>query len=173
MLRRRGQDDSPPANVFMMREKMISIGDDYWIENGAGQRAYKVDGKALRIRDTLVLEDLAGREVATIREKAVSIRDVTNIERGGQHLATVKKALFTPLRERFDVEAANGVKYEVKGNITDHQYDFERDGKQVASVSKRWFRVRDSYGIEIGPNEDVPLILAAAVAIEQMTHDAG
>ena len=88
-------------------------------------------------------------------------------------IATIKKALFTPLRERFEVECANGIKYDVKGKITDHQYAFERDGNQVANVSKKWFRVRDSYGVEIGPNEDVPLVLAATVAIDQMTHEVG
>ena len=167
----RHKDDSAPANVFMMRQSLISIGDDYWIENGAGQRAYRVDGKALRVRKTLVIEDVAGREVATVKEKLLSVREVMTIERGGQTLATVKKALFTPLRERFEVECANGVKYDVKGKITDHHYEFERDGQQVASVSKKWFRVRDSYGVEIGPNEDVPLVLAATVALDQMTHE--
>ena len=109
---------------------MVAIGDDYWIENGAGQRAFKVDGKALRVRDTLVIEDSAGREVATLKEKMVSVRDAMTIERGDQPLATIKKALLTPLRERFDIECASGVAYEVKGKITDHQYDFERDGDQ-------------------------------------------
>ena len=175
MFRRRQQQDqgSAPPNVYKMQESLISIGDDYWIENGAGQRAFRVDGKAFRIRKTLVIEDPAGNEVATLKEKLVSVRDVMTIERGGEVLATVKKALFTPLRERFEVEAANGVKYDVKGNITDHQYEFERDDQQVASVSKRWFRVRDTYGVEIGPNEDVALVLAATVALDQMTHDVG
>ncbi len=175
MFRRRQQQDegSAPPNVYKMRQSLISIGDDYWIENGAGQRAFKVDGKAFRIRKTLVIEDTAGQEVATLKEKLVSVRDVMTIERGGQVLATVKKALFTPLRERFTVEAANGVTYDVKGNITDHQYDFERDGQQVASVAMKWFRVRDTYGVEIGPNEDVALVLAATVALDQMTHDVG
>ena len=170
---RRHQEGNPPPNVYRMREKMVSIGDDYWIENGAGERTFKVDGKAFRVRDTLVIEDVAGREVATLREKMVSVRDKMTIERGGQPLATVTKAMFTPLRERFDIECANGVSYEVKGKITDHQYEFERDGNQVASVSKKWFRVRDSYGVEIGANEDVALLLAATVALDQMTHDIG
>ena len=116
---------------------------------------------------------MQGSEVATLKEKLVSVRDAMTIERGGQTLATVKKAMLTPLRERFDIECANGVEYEVKGKITDHQYEFERDGVQVASVSKKWFRVRDTYGVEIGSDEDVALVLAATVALDQMTHDVG
>jgi uncharacterized protein YxjI len=40
-----------------MREKMVSIGDGFWIENSAGRRAFKVDSKAMRIRNTLNFED--------------------------------------------------------------------------------------------------------------------
>src|SRR4029078_2515756 len=103
MFRRRQQEDaggSAPANVYQMRQSMISIGDDYWIENGAGERALRVDGRACRIRKTLVLEDPAGQEVATLKEKLVSVRDVMTIERGGQVLANVKKALLPTLHDR-------------------------------------------------------------------------
>ena len=40
-----------------MRQKLVSIGDDYWIENDQGERVFKVDGKALRARQTLIFED--------------------------------------------------------------------------------------------------------------------
>ena len=42
---------------YRMRQKLVSIGDDYWIEDGDGRRAYKVDGKALRVRETLNFDD--------------------------------------------------------------------------------------------------------------------
>jgi len=38
---------------YQMREKIFSIGDDFWIETPTGERALKVSGKALRVRDTL------------------------------------------------------------------------------------------------------------------------
>jgi len=49
------------------------------------------------------------------------------------------------------------------GNVVDHEYKVERGGHRVAEVSKRWFRVRDSYGIEIALAQDDPL-LAVIVA---------
>ena len=156
-----------------MREKLLAIGDDFWIENGAGERTFKVDGKALRIRDTLKFEDPAGHELLCIKERKLRVRDTMVIERDGDTVATVRKALITPLRERFKVELARGGEYDVKGNIVDHEYTFERDGHDVAHVSKRWFRIRDTYGVEVEPGEDDVLILAATVAIDQMTHDVG
>jgi uncharacterized protein YxjI len=169
--RHRGGDDAPTASVYRMREKLLAIGDDFWIENGAGERAFKVNGKALRIRDTLKFEDLSGHELLKIQERKLSVRDKMVIERDGDKVATVHKALITPLRERFKVDLAGGGEYEIKGNVVDHEYKFERDGRRIAEVSKRWFRVRDTYGVEIEPGENDILVLAVTVAIDQMTHD--
>jgi uncharacterized protein YxjI len=167
-LLRRRQDDG--GTKYRMREKLFAIGDDFWIEDENGDRAFKVDGKALRIRKTLVLEDPSGAELFTVQEKKLHIRDTMDIERGGKTAARVKKALITPLRERFSIEVEGAEDLEAKGNIVDHEYKIDRDGKRVAEVSKRWFRVRDTYGIEIAPGEDDALILAATVCIDQMTR---
>jgi len=157
--------------VYQMREKMLSIGDDFWIENDAGDRVFKVNGKALRIRETLGFEDRDGNELLRIQERKLRVRDTMAIERDGEAVATVRKAIVGPFRDRFKAEFADGGEYEIKGNIVDHEYEFKRDGREVATVSKRWFRVRDSYGVEIEPGEDDVLVLAIAVAIDQMTHD--
>src|SRR5215212_2468049 len=118
------RNDGPDGERFVMREKLLSIGDDFWIENGEGERAYKVNGKALRARQTFVLEDAAGQETARIQERKPSIR---------------------------------------------HEYAIERDGETVATISKKWFRVRDSYGADVAAGEDTPLILAITVAIDSLT----
>jgi uncharacterized protein YxjI len=163
----RGRRDDG-GTKYRMREKMFAIGDDFWIENDDGNKVFKVDGKALRIRDTFVLEDASGAELYTIQEKKLSIRDKMELERGGNTVATVKKALISPLRDRFSIEVADGDDLEAKGNIVDHEYKIERDGDRVAEISKRWFRVRDTYGIEIAPGEDDAFILALTVCVDQM-----
>ena len=156
---------------YQLREQMFAVGDDYWIETEAGQPAFKVDGKALRIRKTLVLETPAGDEVFTIRKRMVSIRDTMEIERDGESVATVAKALLTPLRDRFSIDVADGGDMEARGDIVEHEYSIERAGTKVAQVSKSWFRMRDPYGMEIVEAEDDAPILAVAVCIDQMAHD--
>ena len=165
----RGRRDDG-GTKYRMREKLFAIGDDYWIENEDGERAFKVDGKALRIRSTLVLEDASGAELLTVQEKKLRVRDTMEVERGGQTVATVKKALITPLRDRFSIEVEGGEDMEAKGNVVDHEYKIERGGDRVAEVSKRWFRIRDTYGIEIAPGQDDALILAVTVCIDQMAR---
>jgi uncharacterized protein YxjI len=155
---------------YRMREKLFSIGDDFWIETDAGQRAFKVNGKALRIRETFVLESPSGEELFKIQEKRLRICDTMKIERDGDTVATVKKALITPLRDRFAIELEDGGELSAKGNIVDHEYEIERDGNKVAEVSRRWFRIRDTYGVEIAPGENDALILAATVCIDEMAE---
>jgi len=156
-------------NKYQMREKLVSIGNDFWIENAAGQKTFKVDGKAMRVRDTLKFEDAHGKELCKIQEKKVRVKDTMNIEGpGGETLATVKKALITPVRDRWTIKVGSGPDMEIQGNIVDHEYKIEEGRTKVAEVSKKWFRVRDSYGVEIAPGQDDILILAATVAIDMM-----
>jgi uncharacterized protein YxjI len=164
--------DDVGGTRYRMREKLFAIGDDFWIENGDGDRAFKVNGKALRVRDTFVLEGPGGDELFKAQKKALHIRDTMKIERDGETVATIKKALITPLRERFSIELEGGGELSAKGNIVDHEYEIERDGHKIAEVSKRWFRVRDTYGIEIAPGEDDALVLAASACIDEMTERA-
>ncbi|WP_028059461.1 LURP-one-related/scramblase family protein [Candidatus Solirubrobacter pratensis] len=156
---------------YRMREKVFAIGDDFWIDTEDERHAFKVNGKALRLRSTFVLETPAGDELLTIQEKKLRVRDTMELEHDGRTVGTVRKALISPLRDRFTIGLGDGRELTAKGNIVDHEYEIERDGHEIAEISKRWFRIRDTYGIEIAPGEDDALILAAAVCIDEMAHD--
>jgi uncharacterized protein YxjI len=161
------------AACYQLREKLLSIGDDSWIENEAGERVFKVNGKALRVRRTLILEDLSGNALCKIQERKLRVKDSMEIEGpGGDRLALVKKAMVTPLRARFDVKVEDGPDLRVQGNIVDHEYEIEAGGTKIAEISKRWFRVRDTYGVEIAPGGDDVLVLAVAVAVDSMADKA-
>jgi uncharacterized protein YxjI len=163
------RDAGSGVQKYQMREKLLSIGDDYWIENESGERAFKVNGKAARLRDTFVLEDVAGQEVAKIQERKLRVRDTMEIERPAGN-ATVHKALIG-IRDRFKIDVEGGPDMTAHGNLLDHEYEIEADGNEVASVSKKWFRVRDSYGVEIEPGQDDALILAVTVCVDALTRE--
>jgi uncharacterized protein YxjI len=166
----RNRHDEPVAGSrYRMHQRLLSIGDDYWIEHEDGSRAFRVDGKALRIRKTLVLEDPEGREVAKLQERKLSVRDKMEIERDGHSIATVRKAL-VGIRDRFSIDVEGGADLNAKGNLVDHEYEISRDGDTVATVSKRWFAVRDSYGVAIVPGEDDALVLSITVCIDALSH---
>jgi uncharacterized protein YxjI len=155
-----------------MREKLVSFGDDFYIEDEQGQKAFKVDGKALRVRDTLIFRDMQGNELCRIQERKVRVKDTMKVEDpNGKGLALVKKALITPLRDRWTVKIEDGPDLDVDGNILDHEYRIGEGRQKVAEVSKKWFRVRDTYGVEVAEGQDDIVILAVAVALDMMAEE--
>jgi uncharacterized protein YxjI len=163
-LRRRG----PDGPKFRMREKMMAIGDDYWIEDEDGNKVFKVNGKAARLRETFILEDPGGNELSKIQEKKLTVRDKMTIERGDTR-ATVRKRLLG-IRDHYIIEVDGGQDLTAHGNIVNHEYEIECDGETVATVSKKWFRVRDTYGVQLAEDQDVALILAITVCVDAMAR---
>jgi uncharacterized protein YxjI len=160
----------PPVH-YKIRQKLVSIGDDYWIEDDSGERVYKVDGKALRLRKTLVLEDAHGHELAKIKERVLRVKESMEIEDAdGHRIAMVKKALIDPLRERWTVRIEDGPDIDIHGNVLDHEYTFVEGRTPVATVSKKWFRIADTYGVEVAADREPVLLLAATVAVDMMAH---
>ena len=156
---------------YKLRQKMFSIGNDYWIENEQGEQVYKVDGKAMRLRKTFYLEDAHGKQLAKIEKHLVTLKETMEVkDPAGEQLALVKKALFTPLREHFEVKVKDGPDLEVHGNLLDHEYTIGEGRTTGAEVSKKYFNVRDSYSVSIEPGQDDVILLAVAVCIDEMAH---
>ena len=159
------------ATRYQMRQKLVAFGDDFYITNEAGQKVFKVDGKVLRVRDTFQIKDMQGNVQCQLQEQLLRIKDVMAIEDGhGNRIAEVKKALITPLRDRWTVKIRNGPDLDVQGNILDHEYEIKEGRRKIAQVSKKWFRVRDTYGVEIAPDQEDVIILAVTVALDNMAH---
>ena len=159
------------ATRYQMRQKLVAFGDDFYITNEAGQKVFKVDGKVLRVRDTFQIKDMQGNVLCQLQEQLLRIKDVMGIEDGhGNRIAEVKKALITPLRDRWTVKIRNGPDLDVQGNILDHEYEIKEGRRKIAQVSKKWFRVRDTYGVEIAPDQEDVIILAVTVALDNMAH---
>jgi uncharacterized protein YxjI len=133
-----GTRSAPEGSRYVLREKLLSLGDDFWIENEHGERAFFVDDKVMRVRDTVVVKDRNGHELLKLQKRLLRVRDSMAIERGGDRVATIRKRLISPLRDRFTVDLAGGGELEVEGDILDHEYQITRDGIPVANVSKRW-----------------------------------
>ncbi len=157
---------------YTLRQRLVSIGEDFDITDEAGNPVYRVDGKVMRLRDTFVIEDVHGREVATIREKKLALRESMNILRGGSKIATIRKARFAPFRHKFSIDVAGGADLTAQGDILHHEYAISRSGDPVARISKHRFAMSDTYGVDVLPGEDDGLILAFAVAIDEMAHDS-
>ncbi|MEV0404154.1 LURP-one-related family protein [Actinoallomurus sp. NPDC050550] len=155
---------------FVLRERVFGIGEDFWVEDEAGERVFLVDGKALRLRQTFELKGPGGEVLAVIRKKMVAIRDTMVVERDGETVAKVHRKLFSPLRHKMLIELADGQEWTASGDLIEKNYEIEGDEGVVAQTSRKWFRIRDTYGVEVH-HPDVPLVLAVAVAVDELAAD--
>jgi uncharacterized protein YxjI len=170
-------DEAPRGRRFRMlenaglrvQESLIARRDDVWIEDDRGERVYRIDDRALLIRDAFILRDGDGNELAKVQEGESPHRDTIRIECQGETIATVHKTR-AGLHHRFDISLPDGADLEAHGHLDRHEYEITRNGFVVASVSKRWFGVPHTYGIEISDGEDEPLLLALTVALDQFCH---
>jgi uncharacterized protein YxjI len=165
-----GEDVRMPN--YLIRKQLFALGDDFWVEDEAGEKVFHIDGKVLRPRSTFVIETADGQELLKVKEQRLKLRKTYAIERGGEEIAKVAKALVNPLRDRFDVEVAGGGTLQAKGDLLNHEFSIEWEGGvQMAEVSKRWFTVRDTYGVSVGPTQDAVLAIAIAVCIDAIERD--
>lgn len=158
---------------YVMRQKLLAFGDDFTIKDETGADRYFVDGKAFSIGDKLSFQDMAGNELARIEQKVLSLTKTYRIYRNDRPIATVKKKPFTLFRDAFELEDAVPGDLDAQGDFIDREYVFTRDGRTVATVSKKFFSWSDTYGVDIAEGEDDVLILATTVVIDQCSHDDG
>jgi uncharacterized protein YxjI len=152
--------------MYVIRERFFSIGDDFDVLDEHGSKVYHVDGKVFSVRDKVVIEDPSGQEVATLHRHLVALRPTYEIRIGGEKAAEVRKKLFTPFRERFTIDVPGPDDLEMKGDLLDHEYVIERDGVEVAAVSKRWLSIRDTYAVQVAAGIEPLLIVGSVLALD-------
>jgi uncharacterized protein YxjI len=151
---------------YLIRERFFRLGEDSEVTDEQGRPVLQVDGKVLSLHDRLVIRDPDGNQVAQVRRKLVALRPTYQLELGGQQAAEVRKRLFTPFGDRFTIDVPGPEDLEVRGDLFDHEFSIRRGGETVATVSKRWFSLRDTYAVEVAPGQDELLILAAVLALD-------
>ncbi len=155
---------------YILKQKLLALGDDFFIKDESGRDVYFVDGKVFSFGDQLSFQDLERHELAFIKQRVFAWGKTYEIVRDGQVVAVVQKHLFALVHHRFTVDVPGPDDLEAEGNFTDHEYVFRRGDRTVATVSKKWFSWTDTYGIDIDPSEDQILILASAVVVDQSCH---
>lgn len=158
---------------YLMKQKLFSLGDDFFIKDEAGHDVYFVDGKAISFGDKLSFQDADRNELAFIKQRVFSWGPTYEISRNGQVVAVVKKHIFALFHHRFTVDVPGPDDLEAEGNLTDHEYTFRRGDAVIATVSKQWFTLTDTYGVDVAPGEDPILLLASAVVVDEACHPDG
>jgi uncharacterized protein YxjI len=153
---------------YLVRQRAFSFAASFWITDENGDEVFYVDGHALQLRKTFEMKDRSGAVVAVIRQQLFRLRGTMDIERDDAVLATVRRANFSPFRHRYEVTLADGRVMEATGKFSDMSWELA-DGDRVAGrISRQWFKVRDTYGVEVEPGQDAALVIAIAVCVDRL-----
>ncbi|MFD8672775.1 LURP-one-related/scramblase family protein [Streptomyces seoulensis] len=151
---------------LLVRDRLLGIGDDYWIEDENGRKVFLVDGKAMRLRDTFELKDTAGNVLIDIHQKMFALRDTMVIQRDGEDLATIRRKRLSLLRNHYRVDLVDGTELDISGKILDREFAIEYQGELLAVISRRWLTVRDTYTVDVVREDaDPALLIAVAVCV--------
>jgi uncharacterized protein YxjI len=150
-----------------MKQKLFSVAKEFYIEDSAGQKVFRVHTKIFPPPFQFSFQDLSGNERARVRQKLLAWKPTYEIYRDGTLYATVKKELLDMLHYRYSVSIPGLDGFEAReGDLLKHEYSFTRQGHPVATVSKRWCNLTDTYGVETAEGEDDVLILACTAVID-------
>jgi uncharacterized protein YxjI len=152
--------------MYLIRERVFRLGDDFDITDEQGRPVLHVDGKVFSLHNRLVLRSPDGREVAQVKRKLVAMRPTYQISIAGQEAAEVRKRFFTPFGDRFTIDVPGPDDLEMTGDLLDHEFTVRRGGQTVATVSKRWLSMRDTYAVDVAAGQDDLLILASVLALD-------
>lgn len=155
---------------YVIREKFWGIGDDFYIANEHGEKVFFVDGTAFSWGSKLSFQDMQRNELAFISQKLISFRPRYEISTGGKRFAEVQKE-FSWFKKKFTLDVPGPNDYSIDGSFWDHEYTFDRGGREVARVSKSFFSLSHTYGVDIVDGEDDIAILCTCIVIDQVLHD--
>jgi uncharacterized protein YxjI len=151
---------------YQIREKLFRLGEDNDILNDAGQPVYQVDGKVLSLHGLMLVNDLSGNQVGQVSRKLMALLATYDISLAGGVSAELHQRFSGPFHPKWTISVAGGADLEMTGNFARHDFILTDNGQTVATVSKAWISLADSYGVDIVDGQNDLLILCSVLALE-------
>jgi uncharacterized protein YxjI len=156
---------------YVLKQDLVSLGNNFTIKEVEGRAAFQVRGALATLGDKLSFEDMEGNELFYIEQKIFNWRGSYEIRREARLVAEVRRNFGVFLRRRFTVEMSDAEDLEMVGDILAFEYVVTRGGRKVATFTRQWLRLSDTYWIRIADDEpDAPFILTLAVIVEVIAN---
>ncbi len=146
---------------FLLQEKLISFRDKVRVMTPDKKELGYFKGKLIKVGNTYRLRDIKDEENAllTVHEKIISLRSSYTFYKGGEkeddkYIGKMKRKLVS-IKPKYWFENLNEEKiYTMKGNIWSLKYTIQKDGKDIAWVNKKLFKIKGTYGVKLDPDLD-------------------
>mmetsp|Transcript_54187 Transcript_54187/g.117075 ORF Transcript_54187/g.117075 Transcript_54187/m.117075 type:complete len:518 (-) Transcript_54187:76-1629(-) len=174
----------PATTAYELEEKALSMsGEDFDVKSPTGSLVLRIGGgnripiSGMPVWDKLTVSSPSGALVATLDREMIAMTPTYDVFRAdGQKFGKISKAMFS-LGEAFELflegDGAGGPALRAEGTFSERRYTFKsREGVVVAAVGRGYFQSdnENRYHIVVGPQVDASLVVAMAVAIDEV-HD--
>ena len=152
---------------FYIKQKLISLRDNFHVYNEQDEEIYTIEGSFLRIPKRFIIRDQQFNERAVIERKVISLLPKFNVTVEGQYEFSIKKH-FSFFKSRYSIE---GEGIEVNGNLWDMDFDIMHKGQKIGTVNKAWLSLGDTYKIDVFEEPWEMVIITLVVAIDRVKEE--
>ncbi len=166
--------DLKKCREFLLQEKMFSIRDKVRVMDSSKKIIGTFTSKLISIGKNYRLTSAKNEDkvILTVKEKAISLKSTYSFFKGDKDddklIGKLKKKLVS-IKPKYWFEDPDGNKiFSMKGNLWKLKYTISLEDKQIAEISKKFFKIKDTYGVRIDPDLDddsAMLVLGIVVMI--------
>jgi len=161
--------------TFVLKQKMWSMGGSMNVFNANDRKApvFKVKGKFQFVGFDMTLLELPSRKrVVRIKKEAqfFSMPKVKILDDRNKVVCTIKQK-WTWMKPKFWIHMADGTVLSLKGDFSSWNYNITHPTLGIVASVNRRFGWTDTYGIQISPGQDIPVMIACAVVVDKLITD--
>jgi len=147
---------------------VFTVGHRFVITDDAGALRYRVDDRLRGVAASAVLRDAAGAPLLTLEIRHQSLGPGVHLLRGTEVAGSVQvQRDLTIAGPELQIRAPDDL--ELVGSLARHEYTLTRRDRVLVHVSRRWCpQRRHTYGADVVPSEDEPLLLAVVLALDML-----
>ncbi|MFX1568371.1 MAG: LURP-one-related/scramblase family protein [Promethearchaeota archaeon] len=157
---------------FLLQEKLMSFKDKVKVMTPEREELGYFKGKLIKIGNTYRLRDLNDKTLITVHEKVVSMRSTYKFYEGEEEneeklFGRLKRKLVSVKPNYWFENASEEKIFTMKGNIWALKYKIIKDGKEIAEISKKLFKIKGTYGVKINPDisDDMAMLILGIVVM--------
>ena len=144
------------------KQKFFSWFDSYNIFDEQGDVYFRVDGK-LAFGHSFDIFDKEGKRIASLKQEIFRFLPHYKMYIDDEYVGEIVKE-FSFFTHRFSLDYES---WTVKGNFLGWDYDiFDRNGDNIAHISKQLFNFTDTYEIEVNEKKNALVALMITISID-------
>jgi uncharacterized protein YxjI len=155
---------------LIINQKYFALRDRFMITHENGQPAYAVEGKLFSIGKKFYVEEPCGREIFFVKQRLFRFLPKWDIIQNGDTVAVYKGKL-SFLTKRAKIVSKSFGDITIKGSVLGWTFRFfDQSGNQIAEVSKKILKIRDTYALDIFDTRYADIIMTAVIIIDALYH---